>query len=166
MTKYDSKLMIKRCRELGLRLTGPRQVILRVLGDSEDHPDVEELHRRVVAIEPGINIATIYRTMNILAEHGLIERHSFWDGRTRYEAAPETHHDHFINVETGEVIEFRSDDIERMQQKIAKEFGFDIVSHRLDIYVRPRGVESGSGSKRVAGSTDLRTEARKSHPPD
>ncbi|MBV0892581.1 transcriptional repressor [Paracoccus sp. Z118] len=138
MTDDDNRSLMDRCRELGLRLTRPRQVILRVLGASEDHPDVEELHRRVVAIEPGINIATVYRTMNILAEHGLIERHSFADGRTRYETAPETHHDHFINVETGEVIEFHSEEIERMQQKIAREHGFDIVSHRFEIYVKPR----------------------------
>lgn len=138
MTKEDGRTLMDRCRELGLRMTGPRQVILRVLAESEDHPDVEELHRRVVAIEPGVNVATVYRTMNMLAEHGLIERHSFADGRTRYEPTPKTHHDHFINVETGEVVEFRSDEIERLQQKIAQEFGFDIVSHRLDIYVKPR----------------------------
>ncbi|KAA0972354.1 transcriptional repressor [Aureimonas fodinaquatilis] len=129
--------LAERCRQKGLRITGPRRVILRVLDRAKDHPDVEELHRRVSAIEPGINIATVYRTMNILAEHGLIERHSFSDGRARYEAVPEEHHDHFINVETGQVIEFRSDEIERIQQEIAHQYGFDIVSHRLEIYVRP-----------------------------
>jgi len=138
MTRNDIRSLTDRCRDLGLRLTGPRRIILKVLSESEDHPDAEELHRRVVAIEPGINIATVYRTMNILAEHGLIERHSFADGRARYEAAPESHHDHLINVETGEVIEFHSEDIERIQQQIARQFGFDIVSHRLDIYVKPR----------------------------
>lgn len=138
MTRNDIRSLMDRCRDLGLRLTGPRRIILKVLSESEDHPDAEELHRRVVAIEPGINIATVYRTMNILAEHGLIERHSFADGRARYEAAPESHHDHLINVETGEVIEFHSEDIERIQQQIARQFGFDIVSHRLDIYVKPR----------------------------
>ncbi|MEH7828000.1 Fur family transcriptional regulator [Gemmobacter denitrificans] len=138
MTKNSETGLMQRCRDLGLRLTGPRRVILQVLAAADDHPDVEELHRRVVAIEPRINLATVYRTMNTLAEHGLIERLSFADGRARYEAAPQTHHDHFINIETGAVIEFRSDEIERLQQKIARDFGFDIVSHRLDIYVRPR----------------------------
>lgn len=121
-----------------MRLTGPRRVILRVLAESTDHPDAEELHRRVAAVEPGINIATVYRTMNILAEHGLIERHSFADGRARYEAGGGEHHDHFVNLDTNEVIEFRCDEIERLQHKIAAEQGFEIVGHRLEIYVRPR----------------------------
>lgn len=138
MTRSESRNLMQRCREAGLRLTGPRQAILKVLAESDDHPDVEELHRRVVEIEPGINLATVYRTVNTLAEHQLVEKHSFADGRARYEAAPPTHHDHFINVETGEVVEFRSDEIERLQQKIAQEFGFQIVSHRLDIYVKPQ----------------------------
>lgn len=137
MTKYDRNTLLERCRELGLRLTAPRQAILRALIEAEDHPDVEELHRRVVAREPGINIATVYRTVNTLAEHGLIERHSFSDGRARYEALPETHHDHFINLDSGEVIEFRSEAIERIQEEIARKYGFAIVSHRLDIYVKP-----------------------------
>lgn len=137
MTKAHPTLT-ERCRQEGLRLTGPRRVILQVLEASDDHPDVEELHRRVEAIEPGVNIATIYRTVNTLAEHGLIERHSFADGRMRFEIVPETHHDHFINVETGEVVEFRSDEIERIQEEIARQYGFDIVSHTLDIYVKPR----------------------------
>jgi len=119
-------------------MTGPRRVILQVLEDAEDHPDAVELHRRVSAIEPGINIATVYRTMSALAERGLNERHNFADGRARYEPVSESHHDHFINVVTGEVIEFHSDEIERMQEEIARKHGFDIVSHRLEIYVKPR----------------------------
>lgn len=138
MGKTAGRTLTDRIRERGLRITGPRRAILRVLDESHDHPDVEELHRRVSAIEPGINIATVYRTMNTLAEHGLIERHSFSDGRARYETVSKEHHDHFINVETGEVIEFRSDEIERLQEELARRYGFDIVSHRLDIYVRPR----------------------------
>ncbi len=132
------KTLTERCKRKGLRITAPRRVILQVLETAQDHPDVDELHSRVREIEPGVNIATVYRTMNTLAEHGLIERHSFSDGRARYEAVPESHHDHFINVDTGEVIEFRSDEIERIQEEIARTYGFDIVSHRLDIYVRPR----------------------------
>lgn len=126
-----------------MRLTGPRRVILRVLAAATDHPDAEELHRRVAAVEPGINIATVYRTMNILAEHGLIERHSFADGRARYEAGGGEHHDHFVNLDTNEVIEFRCDEIERLQHKIAAEQGFEIVGHRLEIYVRPRKDKGG-----------------------
>ena len=138
MGKSANQTLTDRFKEQGLRITGPRRVILHVLDQAEDHPDVEELHRRVSAIEPGINIATVYRTMNTLAEHGLIERHSFSDGRARYETVSKEHHDHFINVESGEVIEFRSDEIERLQEELARKHGFDIVSHRLDIYVRPR----------------------------
>lgn len=138
MTDDPGKMLAERCKEKGMRMTGPRRVILRVLSESPDHPDAEELHRRVTAIEPGINIATVYRTMNILAEHGLIERHSFADGRARYEAGGGEHHDHFVNIETGEVIEFRCDEIEQLQQKIAEEHGFEIIGHRLEIHVRPR----------------------------
>nr|WP_138470464.1 Fur family transcriptional regulator [Poseidonocella sp. HB161398] len=138
MTGTSEASLIDRCRRSGLRITGPRRVILEVLQSAEDHPDVEELHRRVSRIEPGVNIATVYRTMNKLAEHGLIERHMFDDGRQRFEPAPAAHHDHFINVESGEVVEFCSEEIERLQEEIAKSHGFEIVSHKLEIYVRPR----------------------------
>lgn len=137
MTDPDRPLL-DRCKALGLRITGPRRAILQVLGASDDHPDVEELHRRVGAVEPGISLATVYRTMNLLESHGLIERHSFASGRARFETAAQEHHDHLINVVTGEVIEFRSDEIERIQEDIARRHGFEIVSHRLDIYVKPR----------------------------
>lgn len=134
----DTASLTQRLKQAGLRLTAPRRIIVQVLDAADDHPDVEELHRRAQAIEPGISIATVYRTMNTLAEHGLIERHSFSAGRARYEAQPAEHHDHFINLDTGEVVEFRSDEIERIQQDIARAHGFEIVSHRLDIFVRPR----------------------------
>lgn len=143
MTKTPEQTLEQLCRDKGMRLTGPRRVILRVLAEATDHPDAEELHRRVAAVEPGINIATVYRTMNILAEHGLIERHSFADGRARYEAGGGEHHDHFVNLDTNEVIEFRCDEIERLQHKIAAEQGFEIVGHRLEIYVRPRKDKGG-----------------------
>lgn len=148
MSRSGEQTLMERSRRSGLRMTGQRRVILQVLDEADDHPDVEELHRRANAIDPRINIATVYRTMNRLAEHGLIERHSFSDGRARYEAVPAEHHDHFINVDTGEVVEFRSDEIERIQQEIADAHGFEIVSHRLDIYVRARK------RKRKAGQTD------------
>lgn len=138
MRQNDHEMLVERCRALGLRLTAPRRVILQVLAHAEDHPDVEELHRRVAVLAPGISIATVYRTMNTLAEHGLIEGHSFSDGRMRYEVVPATHHDHFINIDTGEVIEFHSPAIERLQHEIARQHGFAIVDHRLAIYVRRR----------------------------
>lgn len=137
MEHRAGKSLQDRCRAAGLRITGPRAMILAVLTEAEDHPDVEELHRRVAARDPRINIATVYRTMNTLAQHGLIERHSFQDGRARYEAAPREHHDHFIDIESGQVIEFRSDEIERLQDELARRHGFEIVSHKLELYVRP-----------------------------
>ena len=137
MTKDLEEKLAELCKEKGMRLTAPRRTILKVLAESPDHPDAEELHRRVTAVEPGINIATVYRTMNVLTEHGLIERHSFADGRARYEAGGAEHHDHFVNIETDEVIEFRCEEIEQLQLKMAEEYGFEIVGHRLEIYVRP-----------------------------
>lgn len=125
------------CKENGLRLTGPRKVIMQVLSASSDHPDAVELHRRVSEIDPGIAIATVYRTVNLLQEKGVLEKHTFGDGRARFESADHEHHDHLIDVETGDVIEFRSDEIERLQEEIARQHGFTIVSHRLEIYVKP-----------------------------
>lgn len=125
------------CKEYGLRLTRPRQIIMETLLAASDHPDVVELHRRVSQIDPGIAIATVYRTVSLLQDKGILERHVFADGRARYEPADQEHHDHFINVETGEVIEFRSDEIERLQEEIARQHGFSIVSHKLEIYVKP-----------------------------
>lgn len=138
MAKSDEKTLIEQCRALGLRMTGPRRTILETLEASCDHPDVEELHRRVSARDGKVSIATLYRTMNLLADHGLVERHAFDDGPLRYEAASRQHHDHFIDTETGEVLEFHSEEIERLQKEIARKHGFDIVSHRLDIYVKKR----------------------------
>jgi Fur family ferric uptake transcriptional regulator len=125
------------CKENGLRLTGPRRVIMKVLSEATDHPDVVELHRRVNALDRGIAIATVYRTVNLLQEKGVLERHTFADGRARYEPANQEHHDHLIDVATGDVIEFRSDEIERLQEEIARKHGFAIVSHKLEIYVKP-----------------------------
>jgi Fur family ferric uptake transcriptional regulator len=122
----------------GLRLTRPRRIIMQVLGESTDHPDAIELHRRVALVEPGVSIATVYRTLALLEEKGALERHMFSDGRARYEPADtKKHHDHLINIETGDVIEFHSEEIEQLQQKIARRHGYEIVSHRLEIYVTP-----------------------------
>jgi Fur family transcriptional regulator, ferric uptake regulator len=124
------------CREQGLRLTGPRRIIMQVLSKTTDHPDVVELHRRVTAIDPTIAIATVYRTVNLLKEKGMLERHTFADGRSRYETAGGEHHDHLIDIETGDVIEFTSPEIERLQEQIARRHGFRIVSHKLEIYAK------------------------------
>lgn len=122
------------CADKGLRITEQRRVIARVLSDAEDHPDVELLHQRAATIDPGISIATVYRTVRLFEDAGILERHDFGDGRARYEAAPETHHDHLINVETGEVIEFVDRDLEELQRKIAEKLGFRLVDHRLELY--------------------------------
>jgi Fur family ferric uptake transcriptional regulator len=124
------------CREQGLRQTGPRRIIMQVLSRVTDHPDVVELHRRVTAIDPTIAIATVYRTVNLLKEKGILERHTFADGRSRYETTGGEHHDHLIDIETGDVIEFTSPEIERLQEEIARRHGFRIVSHKLEIYAK------------------------------
>lgn len=125
------------CRAHGLRVTGPRRIIAQVLSEATDHPDVIELHRRVMAIDPTIALATVYRTVKLLEDKQVLERHTFGDGRARYESADHPHHDHLIDVETGAVIEFRSDEIERLQEEIARKHGYQIVSHKLEIFVRP-----------------------------
>jgi Fur family ferric uptake transcriptional regulator len=122
------------CHEKGLRITEQRKIIARVLSSAEDHPDVEELHARASAIDPGISIATVYRTVRLFEEAGILDRHDFGDGRSRYEAAPETHHDHLINVETGRVIEFVDPELEALQRKIAEKLGFRLVDHRMELY--------------------------------
>ena len=122
------------CAEKGLRITEQRKVIAQVLGDSEDHPDVEKLHERAAAIDPGISIATVYRTVRLFEEAGILERHDFGDGRARYEAAADAHHDHLIDVETGNVIEFVDEELEMLQRRIAEKLGFRLVDHRMELY--------------------------------
>jgi len=122
------------CHEKGLRITEQRKVIARVLSDADDHPDVEKLHARAAAVDPGISIATVYRTVRLFEEAGILERHDFGDGRSRYEAAPEAHHDHLIDVETGKVIEFVDPELESLQKQIAEKLGFRLVDHRMELY--------------------------------
>jgi Fur family transcriptional regulator, ferric uptake regulator len=122
------------CHEKGLRITEQRKVIARVLSEAEDHPDVEALHARSSAIDPGISIATVYRTVRLFEEAGILDRHDFGDGRARYEAAPEAHHDHLIDVETGKVIEFVDPELEALQKMIAEKLGFRLVDHRMELY--------------------------------
>lgn len=122
------------CAEKGLRITEQRRVIARVLSEAEDHPDVESVHERSSAIDPGISIATVYRTVRLFEEAGILERHDFGDGRSRYEAAPEAHHDHLVDVETGKVIEFVDPELEQLQKQIAEKLGFRLVDHRMELY--------------------------------
>ena len=122
------------CADKGLRITEQRRVIARVLGEAEDHPDVETLHERAVAVDPKISIATVYRTVRLFEEAGILERHEFGDGRSRYEAASEDHHDHLIDVETGKVIEFVDEELEMLQRRIAEKLGYRLVDHRMELY--------------------------------
>ena len=118
-------------------MTGQRRTIITVLASADDHPDAVELHRRAAAIDPGISLATVYRTAKLLQDKGILARHAFSDGRARYETAEGAHHDHLIDLDSGRVIEFHSAEIERLQDEIARRLGFKIVSHRLEIYARP-----------------------------
>jgi Fur family transcriptional regulator, ferric uptake regulator len=129
----------KLCIEKGLRMTEQRRTIARVLSTSTDHPDVEELHRRANALDRGISIATVYRTVRLLEESAILERHDFRDGRSRYEEVTDDHHDHLIDMNTGDVIEFVDPEIERLQHEIARRLGYKLVDHRLELY----GVKEG-----------------------
>jgi Fur family ferric uptake transcriptional regulator len=125
------------CAAKGMRMTGQRRTIARVLAESEDHPDVEELYRRCSGIDQQISISTVYRTVKLFEDAGIIERHDFRDGRARYEQSPDTHHDHLINLRTGEVVEFRNEEIERLQTEIVRKLGYRLVDHRLELYAVP-----------------------------
>lgn len=125
-------------------MTEQRRVIARVLSDAQDHPDVEQVHKRAAEIDPRISIATVYRTVRLFEEASILERHDFGDGRARYEEVPESHHDHLIDVETGKVIEFRNEQVERLQREIAEKLGFKLVDHRLELY----GVPVGKGERK------------------
>ena len=129
----------KLCAEKGMRMTDQRRVVARVLSDSHDHPDVEELYRRAAAVDPHISIATVYRTVRLFEEAGIISPHDFRDGRSRYEEATDDHHDHLIDMKTGEVVEFVDEEIERLQTAIAKRLGYKLVAHRLELYGVPAG---------------------------
>ncbi|ABA78657.1 transcriptional repressor [Rhodobacter sphaeroides] len=129
--------IISRCEAKGLRMTEQRRTIARVIGESADHPDVEELHARASAVDPRISIATVYRTVKLFEEAGILERLEFGDGRSRYEDAERDHHDHLIDVTTGEVIEFVDPEIEALQEKIAARLGYRLVGHRFELFGRP-----------------------------
>ncbi len=125
------------CSDHGLRMTDQRRVIARVLSDAGDHPDVEEVHRRANALDSRISLSTVYRTVRLLEEAGILARHEFGDGRARYEPAAGEHHDHLIDVDTGHVIEFRNEEIEKLQELIAEELGYKLIDHRLELYGVP-----------------------------
>jgi Fur family ferric uptake transcriptional regulator len=125
------------CEERGLRMTDQRRVIAQVLSNANDHPDVEEVYRRVSKVDDRISLSTVYRTVRLFEEAGIVERHAFGDGRARYERVPKDHHDHLINLETGEVIEFQDDEIEALQEQIALKLGFELTGHRLELYGKP-----------------------------
>ncbi len=128
------------CIDKGLKMTEQRRVIARVLSDSDDHPDVEQLYQRASKIDSRISIATVYRTVKLFEEANILDRHDFGDGRARYEERPEEHHDHLIDMNSGEVIEFRDDEIERLQAYVAETLGYRLVGHRLELYgVRLKG---------------------------
>jgi Fur family ferric uptake transcriptional regulator len=133
----------QRCIDKNMKMTDQRRVIARVLSDSADHPDVEEVYRRATAIDPHISIATVYRTVRLFEEADILERHDFGDGRARYEEAAGDHHDHLIDMQSGNVIEFTSTEIEALQREIARRYGYRLVGHRLELY----GVPLTSGDK-------------------
>jgi Fur family ferric uptake transcriptional regulator len=133
----DSQRIERLCSEKGLKMTGQRRVIARVLSESEDHPDVELLYHRATAIDSKISIATVYRTVRLFEEASILDRHDFGDGRSRYEKSSAQHHDHLIDIESGEVIEFTNDEIEALQREVARRLGYELVNHKLELYAVP-----------------------------
>ena len=135
------------CIDKNMKMTEQRRTIARVLSDASDHPDVEELHRRAIKFDANISIATVYRTVRLFEESGILERHDFGDGRSRYEEVSDEHHDHLININSGKVIEFHSLEIEALQEKIAAEQGLKLVGHRLELYGVPISSDSDDDEK-------------------
>jgi Fur family ferric uptake transcriptional regulator len=129
MSKIEDK-----CEQKGVRLTDQRRLIAKAMSQSSDHPDVDELHKRVSKIDEKVSIATVYRTVKLFEESGIIEKHDFKDGKARYEQSPDTHHDHLIDVNTGEIVEFVDEEIEKLQNKVAEKLGYKLVDHRLELY--------------------------------
>ncbi|MDP6710934.1 MAG: Fur family transcriptional regulator [Pelagibacteraceae bacterium] len=123
-----------RCKQRGVRLTDQRRLIAKVMSQSSDHPDVDELHKRISKIDEKVSIATVYRTVKLFEESGIIEKHDFKGGKARYEQSPDIHHDHLIDVNTGEIVEFVDEEIEKLQNKVAEKLGYKLVDHRLELY--------------------------------
>lgn len=137
----------QQCIEMGLRMTDQRRVIAHVLSEAQDHPDVENVYQRAANIDSHISIATVYRTVRLFEEAGILERHDFGDGRSRYEEIPESHHDHLIDTRTGQVLEFQDDEIERLQSRIAERLGYRLIDHRLELYGVPLADRDGNDSE-------------------
>ena len=129
MSKIEDK-----CKQRGVRLTDQRRLIAKVMNQSSDHPDVDELHKRISKIDEKVSIATVYRTVKLFEESGIIEKHDFKGGKARYEQSPDVHHDHLIDVNTGEIVEFVDEEIEKLQNKVAEQLGYKLVDHRLELY--------------------------------
>ncbi len=129
MSKIEEK-----CKQRGVRLTDQRKLIAKAMSESNDHPDVDELHKRVSKLDKKISIATVYRTVKLFEESGIIEKHDFKGGKARYEESPEEHHDHLIDINDGKIVEFVNNDIEKLQEKIAEKLGYKLVDHRLELY--------------------------------
>ena len=127
----------EQCAARGMRMTDQRRIIAQVIQNASDHPDVEELYRRASAIDAGISLSTVYRTLNLFEETGLVTKHDFKDGRARFEPIPDEHHDHLIDIRSGKVIEFRNEEIEAIQELIARRLGYRLVDHRLELYAVP-----------------------------
>ena len=124
----------KKCVKKGVRLTGQRKLVAKVMSESEDHPDVDELHKRVNKLDSKISIATVYRTVKLFEEAGIVSKHDFKGSKARYEQAPQEHHDHLIDIHTGEIVEFVNEDIEKIQKQVAEKLGYKLVDHRLELY--------------------------------
>jgi Fur family transcriptional regulator, ferric uptake regulator len=135
------------CIDKGLKMTEQRRIIARVLSDSADHPDVESVYRRATEIDPKISIATVYRTVRLFEEANILERHDFGDGRARYEEIPSEHHDHLIDLQSGRVIEFRNEEIEKLQREVAERLGYRLIEHRLELYAVPLAPKTGTADK-------------------
>jgi Fur family ferric uptake transcriptional regulator len=125
------------CIEKGLKMTGQRRVIAQTISEASDHPDVEEIYKRAALSDKNISIATVYRTVRMMEEAGIIEKHDFGDGKARYEESSDEHHDHLINIKTGKIIEFHNDEIERLQEEVARKLGYKLIGHRLELYAVP-----------------------------
>ena len=129
-----SSIIESKCIKKGVRLTEQRKLVAKVMSESADHPDVDELHKRVNKLDPKISIATVYRTVKLFEEAGIVSKHDFKGNKARYEGVPQEHHDHLIDVNTGEIIEFVNEDIEKLQKKVAEKLGYKLVDHRLELY--------------------------------
>ncbi len=137
MSKPGVLTLEEQCAQKGMRMTDQRRIIAQVIEQASDHPDVEELYRRASGRDPRISLSTVYRTLNLFEESGLVTKHDFKDGRARFEPLPDAHHDHLIDIRSGKVIEFRNEEIEAIQELIAKRLGYRLVDHRLELYAVP-----------------------------